>query len=235
MGSLPLLPPEKVIGRRDVLVVAPHPDDESLGCGGLLAWAAASGNRPRVLFITNGEQSHPGSVLYPPAKLARLRQGEALEACAALGLANDAVTFLSAPDSGLLALDAAQKRGLTRAIAQWVSLSGRAALCIPASSDPHGDHIATHWLVRGATRPPEVELYAYPVWTWLLPVERGTAFPQGRRVDIGSYLEKKSRAIAAHASQHGTVVPDAREPFVLPAALLHFSRLPFEVLLDVDL
>lgn len=37
-----------------MLVLAPHPDDETLGCGGLLARAADQGLRPRVAFLTNG-------------------------------------------------------------------------------------------------------------------------------------------------------------------------------------
>lgn len=235
MAALALASPEAIIGRRELLVVAPHPDDESIGCGGLLAWAAAAGKKPRVLFVTDGEASHPGSRSYPPARLARLRQREALQACAALGLAESAATFLSAPDSGLASLSQSARVALVKAIAEWIKRSVQPVVCIPARSDPHSDHVTVHELVRLAVQHLDVSLYAYPVWTWTAGPDRAGEVMDGRRVDIAGFLDAKSAAIAAHASQHGQVVHDANRPFVLPEALLRYARLPYEVLFDVAL
>lgn len=236
METLPLVSPMHVIGHADLLVVAPHPDDESLGCGGLLAWAAASGHSPRVLFITDGEQSHPGSLIYPPPRLGRLRQSEAREAGLALGLMPDALTFMSMPDAGMASLDETQRQTLFSRVRDWVALSEQAAVCIPARSDTHGDHIATHDLVKAALKDcSRVRLFAYPVWTWLADAVSSPPALSGRRVDTSPYRRLKQKAIAAHRSQHGLVVHDATEPFVLPRALLEAAELSYEVLFDVDL
>ena len=58
-----------------VMIVAPHPDDESLGCGGLIAQLKAQKAEVWVLFLTNGEASHPNSLSYPAKKLGRLKKG----------------------------------------------------------------------------------------------------------------------------------------------------------------
>lgn len=68
------------------IIVAPHPDDEVLACGGLLQLLHAQGTRTVLLAVTDGDASHPGSTLLPPATLARLRPQETLAAMRALGL-----------------------------------------------------------------------------------------------------------------------------------------------------
>lgn len=69
------------------IIVAPHPDDEVLACGGLLQLLQAQGTRTVLLAVTDGDASHPGSPLLPPATLARLRPQETEAALRALGLA----------------------------------------------------------------------------------------------------------------------------------------------------
>ena len=80
----PLRPGDSVRTLGRTVVLAPHPDDESLGCGGLLARLAAHGVPARVVVVTDGAQSHPGSAAYPPERLRALREAEARAAVAAL-------------------------------------------------------------------------------------------------------------------------------------------------------
>ncbi|WP_045233709.1 PIG-L deacetylase family protein [Deinococcus pimensis] len=96
-----------------ILVVAPHPDDETLGAGGLISHAAARGMPVWVLFVTSGD-AFPWSL---PHALARLRRGgraqialgeermdEALLATSRLGVPNERVLFMGFPDRGMTAL-----------------------------------------------------------------------------------------------------------------------------------
>jgi hypothetical protein len=69
-------------GLADVVVIAPHPDDEVLGVGDLLALAAAAGARVRLVAVTDGERSHPRSSAITPAQLRRERPREAARALA---------------------------------------------------------------------------------------------------------------------------------------------------------
>lgn len=233
MAKLPFCHPVELIGDRHVLVIAPHPDDESLGCGGLLAWAAATQRQPRVLFLTNGEGSHPGSVAFPPALLGELRRKEARNACKSLGVAQSDVTFLGLPDSGLGALCAADRDQAVLAIRDWISHSGPAAVCVTTWTDPHGDHVAAHQLVKNALKGLyHHRFFSYPVWTWLQTGDITSLLTGGWRIDVAEFCKQKQMALAYHASQQGGVISDAEEAFVLPAALLERAHHTYEVLFD---
>lgn len=113
-ASTPAGAPELDLAPTDrVLVLAPHPDDESLGCGGVLQRAAARGIPVEVAFLTNGDSNgwsflawrlHP--VLEPSAarKMGEIRRQEALAAAAVLGVPAARLTFLGYPDAATLNL-----------------------------------------------------------------------------------------------------------------------------------
>jgi LmbE family N-acetylglucosaminyl deacetylase len=82
---------ELLADRRQLVVVAPHPDDETLGCGALLHEAAQSGTRCRVICMTDGSASHRNSKTWNRERLARARKSE-FEAAVAL-LAPEAETI----------------------------------------------------------------------------------------------------------------------------------------------
>jgi len=96
----------------DILVFAPHPDDESLGCAWIIMQAVRAGKRVHVVLFTNGDgfpiaasavlKKAPESlVAHDYLELGRVRQQEVLTAIATLGLSPADVTFLSYPDAGL--------------------------------------------------------------------------------------------------------------------------------------
>lgn len=101
-------------GRHDtILIVAPHPDDEVLGCSGLIQQALANGAQVHVVLLTNGDASELavlfGEKEFPwkPASmidLGRRRQQESLRALSSLGLQSSHVHFLGFPNNGLVAL-----------------------------------------------------------------------------------------------------------------------------------
>lgn len=227
------------------LVLAPHPDDESLGCGGLLAACAAAGRGARVVVVSDGAASHPGSTAWPPARLAARRREEARAAIAALGLDPDRdIAFLGLPDgavpTGGPRFDAALDAALEVARA-----AEPAAVFTAWRHDPHGDHAATSVLARALVRAlpgGDARLFEYPVWGLahahpvpgfpLPPVPRLPAPPRGVRLDVARHLPAKRRAVAAHASQLGHLVEDCPDGFVLPDALLALAFRPFELFLE---
>ncbi len=105
------LPPSVVHGKGDnVMVFAPHSDDETLGCGGMLATSAANGAKVRVVLVTNGDGFRLAvSRAYKRLKVtpkeciefAYRRQRETLHALSKLGVAPKSVTFLGYPDRGI--------------------------------------------------------------------------------------------------------------------------------------
>lgn len=86
------------IAADSVLVVAPHPDDETLGCGGAIALLRSLGCAVRVLVISDGTMSHPRSRKYPVNALRSLREAETQAATDVLGVAASEVMFLRLKD-----------------------------------------------------------------------------------------------------------------------------------------
>ena len=84
--SLPFRAVRYALEDRPFVVVAPHPDDESLACGGLIADACRQEVRGKVVIVSDGSGSHPNSRAYAPDRLASLREEEARQAGAELGL-----------------------------------------------------------------------------------------------------------------------------------------------------
>ncbi|WP_236705440.1 PIG-L deacetylase family protein, partial [Frankia sp. ACN1ag] len=90
-----------------VVVVAPHPDDEVLGVGGLLVRLHGLGAAITVVAVTDGDASHPGSPTLAPAELARRRIAEQHAALTALGLAQVPVHRIGLGDGRVAGHEAA--------------------------------------------------------------------------------------------------------------------------------
>ena len=232
--ALPLLPPDTVQQWGRTLVVAPHPDDETLACGGALALLSQQGVPARVLCITDGTLSHPNSAQYPAPRLKALREDEMRAACAALGVGPDCVQFLGykdrhTPAEGEPGFDDAVQR-MVSILADWTPQT----VLIPWRRDPHPDHRAASAIVRAAALrlPALPRLLEWPLWAWAI-AEPGDA-PQPAeasafRLDITPVLDKKQAAIACHASQVTALIDDDPTGFRLtPDVLAHFA-VPYEV------
>lgn len=166
-------------GRGTLLVFAPHPDDESLGAGGVLALSP----KAVVAFATDGEAGSPASLRGP--RLALRRRREARAACRVLGAEAE---FWGLPDGGLKGV-----KGLAlRAAASLEKWRPRTVL-LPHARDPHPDHRALARAVRAALpvrRRPRV--FAYEVVGSLRP---------DAVADISAVVGKKIRALSLHATQ----------------------------------
>ncbi len=230
--ALPFGSLDEICAGGDLVIVAPHPDDESLGCGGLIAAACARGIPVRLVVISDGTGSHAGSQRYPAAKLRALREAETYAAAAELGLSRDAVTFLQLRDRFVPTYGP----DADRARCAIVKAAGRAgAVCVSWLHDPHGDHVATARLVLQAQAAlGSARLFFYPIWGWTLPLDTEVgAAPKGLRFDISNFLDAKAAAIAAHRSQVTDLIDDDPNGFRLTDEMLaNFAR-PYEILLAV--
>lgn len=234
--DLPVISADIALGERSLLVIAPQPNDEALGCAGLLSWASHRRRKIHVLFLTDGESSHPGSRAYPPERLASTRRDEARAAAACLGLREEQLAFLGLPDGSLETLTATQTRAALNRIIGCALELAPVLTWVPSWTDPHGDHQAAFRLARRALESVRgAQLRAYPVWSWLLGAGQFSGRLQGYRVDIAAHAHLKRQAIQAHASQHGRVVHDIKDGFVLPNELLVHANADYEVLLEPTL
>ena len=232
MEALPFCDLDVLTHGGPVVILAPHPDDESLGCGGLIAELCRRGQPPLVLVLTDGAGSHPNSRAYQPERLALLRAQETRDAAAELGLPPGRVAFLNEPDTAAPAAGPAFER-VVDDVAARCRADGAATLLAPWRHDPHCDHEAAHLIAARTARLAGIRHVAYPVWGWTLPPDAiltGPA-PAGQRLDISAHLPAKRRAIAAHRSQYAGLIDDDPGGFQLPAGLLAIFDRPYETFL----
>ncbi len=216
-----------------VVVVAPHPDDESLGCGGLIAEAVAQGVAVRLIVVSDGVGSHAGSKLYPPLRLRALREAETIAAADALGLDAGCVTFLRLPDTAVPTSGPEAERARAAIVAAAHDCAA-GAVCVTWRHDPHCDHAAAAALVDGTREAlGATAIFAYPIWGWTLPADTTVGEPPaGVRLDIALHVDSKKRAMEAHRSQTTDLIDDDPDGFRLePAMLQRFAR-PFEIFLS---
>ena len=200
------------LSERDrVLVLASHPDDETLTIGGLLQKAIAAGAAVRILFITNGDNNPwPQRAIErrwritasDRARWGEQRRKEARAALACLGAPSDCSYFLGYPDQGLTDLLLANDESLPRRLAAEIAVWRPTLLVSPHAADRHPDHNALSLFLSqaiarlGATAPDFVEIryvvHAHPtsispdvLHLLLLPHEQ----------------ETKRQAILCHVSQ----------------------------------
>ncbi len=218
-GVQPLAPP----GRADhLVVVAAHPDDETLGAGGLIALASAAGAKLTVIVATDGDASHSDSPTHSPADLAHRRRREVYAAVATL--APDAqVHMLGRPDGQL----AAQVSELAKEIASIAG--GCTHLVTPWLGDRHPDHQACAQAAAQANVVARGRHWQYPIWAWHWAEPDDPELPAGRQlrgVRLGpAAAAAKARALDCHISQHQPLSAAPGDEAILSATVLeHFRR-----------
>ncbi|WP_024891690.1 PIG-L deacetylase family protein [Luteimonas huabeiensis] len=227
LRALPEAAPDALLGdARRLVVVAPHPDDEVLGAGGLMALAAARGLPVRVLALTDGERCYPTLPGAARASLARIRRVELHRALERLGVASGGVEHLRLPDGGLQAAGAALALRIHRL------LQPRDLVLTTWRRDGHPDHEAAAAAVADAAGRAGCRRMEFPVWGW------HWAHPDGRDLPVADMrrlpLDRPTRArklwaLRAFASQlgRGSAMPAAAEP-ILPRWVLARFRRDFE-------
>jgi LmbE family N-acetylglucosaminyl deacetylase len=178
--SFPPLLDLGAVPRGAVLVVAPHPDDEIIGCGGAIALHAARGDSVHVVLVTRGEGSGDGA-----ARLAETRVG-----ATRLGVAT--VSCMESQD-GAVAADA----GLLARLAERIGALRPAVVYAPSPFEMHPDHVATLHAVAGALGVrDDVKLLLYEV---------NTECMASYLLDITPVAAAKRAALTAFASQVGRI------------------------------
>lgn len=168
-----------------VVVVAPHPDDEAIGCGGTIIRHVRAGERVVTVFLTSGEG---GLSTLSAEQARRVREAEAQDAATILGTA-DAV-FLRGPDSAVARKTDAVGHALRRVLVAETPET----IYLPHPCDGHPDHAAALDVVRAALPPDAAPaIHGFEVWTPL-------ASPHFV-ADISDVVDVKMAAIRCYTSQ----------------------------------
>lgn len=168
-----------------VLVIAPHPDDETIGCGATLALHARRGDAVHVVVVTDGDQGDP-EARYPVAGYVAQRRGECERAAQVLGARTP--RFLGHRDRHA---DAPSLRAQLDAVLDEIAPS---IVYHPSAPEMHPDHhvvarVTLEVLARRAHAP---RSFAYDGWVPVVPTHV---------IDVTSVWGVKQRALACYGSQ----------------------------------
>jgi LmbE family N-acetylglucosaminyl deacetylase len=231
--ALPVATVPDLLGDGGLVVVAPHPDDESLGCGALILEAIAASRPVRVVFVSDGAKSHPNSPSFPAARLRDLREKEARAAAAALGVKASLIEFLRLADGDVPSTGPEAERAAA-AIANAAAKAKARAIFVTWRHDRHADHRASYAIARLAQRRRPARLLEYSIWG------REGAFdhdlegpPRGWRLASAKHRERKRTAILSHKSQVSRLIDDDPEGFVLPRSMIEDILARDEVFLEM--
>jgi LmbE family N-acetylglucosaminyl deacetylase len=215
------LPPLDWDGLDHVVVVAAHPDDETLGAAGVMAEASRRRIAVDVVVATLGEASHPHSSTTSPERLSRWRAREVTEAVVLLA-PGAAVHLLHLPDGAL-------EQHVPAVTARVAGLAGAGSLILaPWVGDGHPDHTAAGLGAARAAAEARARSLEYPIWAWhwAAPADprvpwrlmvRHPLTPAARRL--------KRRALALHRSQTRPLSDQPGDETLLgPGFLDHFDR-----------
>jgi LmbE family N-acetylglucosaminyl deacetylase len=172
--------------RGRVLVLVPHPDDETLGCGGVLIQHGEQGDRIKVVFATDGAA---GDALgyYAGLDYLELRREEARRAGAILGV--EELVFWDYPDGRLAEAD-----DLSERLSALLEADRPDIVYRPSTLEMHPDH----WALAAASEAalqryrPAVADFCYEIWATVQP---------SHAIDISAVWERKRKAIEQYQSQ----------------------------------
>jgi LmbE family N-acetylglucosaminyl deacetylase len=200
-----------------IVVVAPHPDDETLGAGGLIFTCAQAAARVTVVCVTDGEAACPEV----PA-LDHVRRRELVSAMRELELAPADIFRLGLPDGGLCACEVELQQSLARCIPDG------AVVVAPFEFDGHPDHEAVARACRNAARERGFTLVRYPIWAW----HRGSAELFRERNGVRFVLSERARAAKRRAvAQFRSQLEERPGGAIVPAHVLAYFDQPYEVFL----
>lgn len=211
--------------RARAVVVAPHPDDEVLSVGGLLAQLARAGTPVQLIAVTDGTASHHGSTEWPAGRLALERPRESLLALRCLGIETEPVR-LGLPDGELQDLRALLAD-------QLLTLLHRSDVVFTTwRQDGHPDHDATGHACAFAAARIGARLVEVPVWAWhwAAPADARLPWRRARLLSLDDEAAHRKRcAVQAFASQ---LQPDASTGAapILRATMVERAARAFEVL-----
>ena len=211
-----------------VCIFAPHPDDEVLGCGGLLQQLAANGNPIVLIHVTNGTQSHPNSQIYSQESLDTIRPQESVKALEVLGIAHQVTTIaLDLTDGNVFSQQDQFQQRLTSII------QPNDVLITPFMRDGHPDHEATGLVVASFAKQYHLACYQVLIWAWhwAKPADNRIPWHHAMRVDLTTeQLQRKIEAIACFESQI-TADESTGTPPILSAQTIARISQPWEVYL----
>lgn len=144
-----------------ILILSPHPDDEALGCGGLIARMCAANNPPHVAILTGGGGSLRGRAETAEADVIKARRRLTLDSARQLGLPKENIHFLDFEDGSI---GSRPKTEIDR-LGELIDVIKPDNILVPHSGEGWPDHLAARE-IGIEIAPPSTTVWEYCVWMW---------------------------------------------------------------------
>jgi len=213
-------------------VLAPHPDDETLGAGGLIAALSAMGGDVTVAFLTDGSGSHIGAPGWGPTRIARARAQEARAALHILGSHTAPISLNWRDSEPFPSGSPGFEDSVRRLVATCRRLQVR-HIVASWESDPHCDHEAAASVAVAVGRKLGIRPLYYGVWGWTIgDLDARLAAMRVTAIPIGQWRGRSRRALGQHRTQRGGRIWGAVERFVLPGPMRRLVEATHTLLLE---
>lgn len=228
LAQIPCVLPTALVPRgARVVVIAPHPGDEVLACGGLLQLLSSLDHPLQLISITDGSASHPGSHAWPASRLSVVRPQESAEALRRLGMPLHSLKWIRGGfcDNAL----AAREPQLSEFIARYLQPGD--VVFSTWRNDGNDDHDSVGRASAAACHRVGAHLYEVPIRAWHWPAREGALIPwqRARKVRLDTWcVARKLHATHAYASQLAGDPQIGLAP-MLAQVLLERMREPYEI------
>jgi LmbE family N-acetylglucosaminyl deacetylase len=207
---------------KNIIVFAPHPDDETLGCGGTIIKRAGEGYKVVVVVMTDGRyallkkfgvNSNP-----TPEELEKIRKEEVIRAIERLGVSNENLLFLDFEDGGLGEHRKEVRKKITELLREYSPFE----VYFPYAQDTNVDHRAASLIIRSSLEKLGLPLQGYQYSTGQKFARIGPIIDRFlnifRRnlvyVDISQFLQQKKAAVEEFRSQTTIMSDKQKTPVV---------------------
>lgn len=217
------------------LIIAPHPDDEVFGCGGLMAALTEDKRDVFVLFLTRGEAGHRDCCLMNEELLKETRRNLCYSALNTLGTAKSNIFFFSLPDGNLASVK--DDTALHHDIKMLIDALKVDTVFYPHPYENSSDHGAATGIVSKSVEDLPLKKYYYCVWIWhRVPIYKifclFLQYKNSFRLDISRVVDKKQKAIHEYLES----IASCGNPLSgkIPGTFLHAFKWKYELFFETE-
>lgn len=145
----------------NTVIIAPHPDDEVIGCAGLIHTLVNRGTPPHIIILTGGEGAHRGCCDTSGAEVIIERRKLTMTAANELGLPVSQIHFLDYPDENI-----SQDSSETEKLKELLNRLSPQTVFVPHRGEGWSDHVKAAEIVRQLMKSNDISIYEYCVWMW---------------------------------------------------------------------
>ena len=157
---------------RNVIIISPHPDDEALGCGGLISHLTKGGCNVSLIMLTGGENCESAKSI-KKENLKDIRRNLTKKSAIVLGIKEENIYFLNFIDGNVNSKDPE----ITR-LREILNKANADAIYVPHLMDGWNDHVQAHLIIKNIIKSTSTKLYAYCVWFWYtMPFKEAIKLP----------------------------------------------------------